>query len=149
MRIATYRCRWVNAFKDFDGNVLIDDVPIGNYTLHSLRSQTGILFSRQDIFRGSLLENITMGNASVSIDEVTNLANITGLIEFIQSQKEGYDTTNFGMAGLRLAKNTKSSSEITPPAADTTQMINCAELSCTRATCSSVRSLASSCSGLL
>lgn len=91
------------AFKEFEGNILIDDVPIGNYQLQSLRSQTGILLSRQDIFRGTLLENITMGNPDIPIEDVTNMANITGLIEFIQEQKEGYDTM-LDPAGKRLSQ---------------------------------------------
>ena len=91
------------AFKEFEGNILIDDVPIGNYQLQSLRSQTGILLSRQDIFRGTLLENITMGNPEIAIEDVTNMANITGLIEFIQEQKEGYDTL-LDPAGKRLSQ---------------------------------------------
>ncbi len=91
------------AFKDFEGNVLIDEVPVGNYNLHSLRLQTGILLNAQDIFKASLLDNLTMGNEAISISEVSALANVTGLIDFIQSQKEGYDTL-LDPAGKRLSK---------------------------------------------
>lgn len=91
------------AFNDFEGNVLIDEIPVGNYTLSSLRSQTGILLSLQDIFKGSLLENITMGNPDIALDEVIQLASITGLAEFVQSQKEGYDYL-LDPAGKRLPK---------------------------------------------
>ncbi|QEC68122.1 ATP-binding cassette domain-containing protein [Panacibacter ginsenosidivorans] len=79
------------AFKKFDGNILIDEIPIGNYSLQSLRAHTGILLSMQDIFKGSLLENITMGNEAVSLQEITTLAEITGLSELTEQQKEGYD----------------------------------------------------------
>ncbi len=90
-------------FKNFSGNVLIDSVPIGNYTLASLRSQTGILLTQQDIFNGTLLENITMGNTHLSIDDVANLAEKTGLLHFIQSLKDGYDTV-LDPQGKRLTK---------------------------------------------
>ena len=90
-------------FKDFDGNVLVDEVPIGNYNLQSIRLQTGILLNAQDIFKASLLDNLTMGNEAVSISEVSALANVTGLMDFIQSQKEGYDTL-LDPAGKRLSK---------------------------------------------
>lgn len=91
------------AFKDFEGSVLIDEVPVANYSLQSLRSQTGILLNAQDIFKGTLLDNLTMGNKTLTISEVTALANITGLIEFVQSQKEGYDT-QLDPTGKRLSK---------------------------------------------
>ena len=91
------------AFKDFHGNVLLDDVPIGNYSLNSIRSQTGILLNAQDIFKGSLLDNLTMGNEAINIGEVTAIANVTGLTEFVQAQKEGYDTL-LDPAGKKLSK---------------------------------------------
>ena len=91
------------AFKEFNGNVLLDDVPIGNYSLNSIRSQTGILLNAQDIFKGSLLDNLTMGNEVITIGEVTAIANVTGLTEFVQAQKEGYDTL-LDPAGKKLSK---------------------------------------------
>lgn len=91
------------AFREFEGAVLIDNVPVGNYNLHSLRSQTGILLSMQDIFKGSLLENITMGNTEITLQEVTALAEITGLSAFVEQLKEGYDYI-LDPAGKRLPK---------------------------------------------
>lgn len=80
------------AFKNFDGTILIDQIPIGNYQLDSLRSQTGILLSQQDIFNGSIWENITMGNKAVTPDEVGKLVEKCGLSSLIQSLPNGYDT---------------------------------------------------------
>lgn len=80
------------AFKSFDGQVLIDGLPISNFRLSSLRQQTGVLLNQQDIFRGTLLENITMGDPSIAISEIMGVAEYTGLIPFIQSQPQGFDT---------------------------------------------------------
>ncbi len=80
------------AYQHFEGNVLIDGLPVGNYQLASLRSQTGVLINQQDIFRGTLLENITMGNADITTEEIFQLAEKTGLAGFIQSHKQGFDT---------------------------------------------------------
>lgn len=79
------------AFKNFDGSILLDDAPIGNYNLNTVRSQTGILLSQQDIFNGTLLENITMGNPDITIKEVTNFTQKLGLSDFVNSHKEGFD----------------------------------------------------------
>ncbi len=92
------------SYTDFDGSILIDEVPLGNYNLDSLRSQTGVLMSQQDIFQGTLLENISLGNPSVTMDAVKEYAAKTGLTEFIASLKDGYDTV-LDPSGKRLAKN--------------------------------------------
>jgi len=79
------------AFTNFTGTILIDNAPIGNYSLKSLRSQTGILLSQQDIFNGTLLENLTMGSAEISIEEVNKLSDRLNLKDFIKTYKDGYD----------------------------------------------------------
>ena len=80
------------AYNQFEGNVMIDGLPIGNYQLTSLRSQTAVLLSQQDIFRGSLLDNLTMGDGSIPLPEIQEVAAVTGLSVFIQSAKQGLDT---------------------------------------------------------
>lgn len=80
------------AFTNFKGNILIDEVPVSNYTIESLRSNTGILLGSQDIFQGSLWQNITMGNEAITLEEVTKLAKLTGLDKYVQSCKNGYDS---------------------------------------------------------
>jgi len=94
------------AYKKFDGNILIDGAPIGNYQLRSLRSQTGVLLSQQDIFNGTLLENLTLGNHTISMEDVTALAKKIGLFSFIQTHKNGYDTI-LDPQGKRLPKKVR------------------------------------------
>ncbi|MFY7899063.1 MAG: peptidase domain-containing ABC transporter [Chitinophagaceae bacterium] len=94
------------AYKNFEGNILIDGAPIGNYQLRSLRSQTGVLLSQQDIFQGTLLENITLGNHTLTMDDVTALAKKIGLFSFIQTHKNGYDTV-LDPQGKRLPKKVR------------------------------------------
>lgn len=92
-------------YKNFTGSVLVDDVPIGNYQLDSLRAQTGILLSSQDIFHGTLLENITLGN-QVPMEQITALAAKTGLDHFVRSNSEGYEVV-LDPTGKRLSHQVK------------------------------------------
>lgn len=92
------------SYKDFEGAVLLNNVPIGNYDLASLRVQTGIMLSQQDIFEGSLLDNITMGNPQVSLQRVNELAEKTGLLSYVATLSRGYDT-ELDAAGIRLPRN--------------------------------------------
>lgn len=80
------------AFNNFTGSILLDGIPLGNYNLNSVRSHTGILLSQQDIFHGTIWENITMGSEEISYEEVTDLVNRCGLTSFVQSLQQGYDT---------------------------------------------------------
>lgn len=77
-------------YTEFGGNLLIEGVPIHSYDLYSLRSQTGIMLHQQEVFQGTIEENICMGNAAVTYAELDTLAEITGLKPFITSKKEGY-----------------------------------------------------------
>ncbi|MBK6992883.1 MAG: ATP-binding cassette domain-containing protein [Chitinophagaceae bacterium] len=78
-------------FTDFNGQILIDDTPVQHYNLDSLRSLTGIYLSQQDIFNGTLMENISMGNET-NQGEIIKLAEKIGLQSFIASLKFGFDT---------------------------------------------------------
>ncbi|HVG15960.1 MAG TPA: ATP-binding cassette domain-containing protein [Chitinophagaceae bacterium] len=92
------------AYADFTGSVLINDVPIGNYNLQSLRSQIGIVLSQQDVFAGTLWENITLGADNVDAAYITTLVQQTGLSSFVASLKEGFDT-GLDPTGNRLPRN--------------------------------------------
>ncbi|MEO8795142.1 MAG: ATP-binding cassette domain-containing protein [Daejeonella sp.] len=92
------------SYTDFKGAVLVDDVPMGNYNLDSLRAQTGVLLSQQDIFQGTLWENITMGNSELSMEQIKESASKTGLSDYIATLKDGYNTV-LDPTGKRLPRN--------------------------------------------
>jgi ATP-binding cassette, subfamily B, bacterial len=94
------------AYPSFEGSILLNKIPIGNYDLYDLRSHTGIMLNEQDIFRGTILENLTMGNTSIGMKEITYLADKIGFTEFITTNKNGYDTLLDPM-GKRLSNNIK------------------------------------------
>lgn len=90
------------AYADFNGSLTINDVPIGNYNPDSLRGEMGILFHQQDIFQGTLYENITLGNTSITTAKITELASKIGILDFLSSMKNGFDT-EIDAAGKRLS----------------------------------------------
>lgn len=92
------------AYPSFAGSVLINGIPIGNYNLEYLRSQTGIVLNQQDVFTGSLWENIALGNEDADSAYISRLTEVTGLSEFIGSLPKGFDTV-LDATGNRLPKN--------------------------------------------
>jgi ABC-type bacteriocin/lantibiotic exporter with double-glycine peptidase domain len=92
------------AYPDFNGAFLLDGVPLGNYDLNSVRSQMGVLMNQQDIFNGTVWENIALGNESISLDTVMNVSVKVGLNDFVATLKNGYDTM-LDPTGKRLPRN--------------------------------------------
>lgn len=90
------------SYTTFTGNLLINDIPIGNYHVDSLRSHTGIMLHMQEIFHGTLKENICLGENSISYHDMDKLAGIVGLKPFIDELKEGYNL-ELQPAGQRLS----------------------------------------------
>jgi ABC-type bacteriocin/lantibiotic exporter with double-glycine peptidase domain len=94
------------AFKNYTGHVLLNSAPVANYDVANLRRNTGILLGSQDIFQGTLWENLTMGNDAISLQQVNELCEITGLINFVKSSAKGYDTQLLPV-GNKLSENVR------------------------------------------
>ena len=92
------------AYTDFKGMILINDVPLGNYALDSVRSQTGVMMNVQDIFQGTIRENISLGEGDVAMESIVDLAGRVGLNDYVDTLGAGYDTM-LGPVGKRLPRN--------------------------------------------
>jgi ABC-type bacteriocin/lantibiotic exporter with double-glycine peptidase domain len=94
----------LGVFPDFSGALLVNGTPIGHYNLESLRKKTGILFPQENIFHGTLRENITLGREGIDQAYIESLAAAVGLQSFIISLPSGYDT-DLDPTGKRLPRN--------------------------------------------
>jgi ABC-type bacteriocin/lantibiotic exporter with double-glycine peptidase domain len=79
-------------YPDFKGTLLINKVPIKNYNLASLRKQTGILLQAQEIFDGTVWENISLGNKDVNPSLILETATNLGFADFLNHFPQGFDT---------------------------------------------------------
>jgi len=75
-----------------NGNLLVNGIPIKNYRVESYRQHIGVFYHEQDIFHGTLMENLTMGDKTITTNELLELADIVGLRSFITSLPNGFDT---------------------------------------------------------
>ena len=94
----------LGVYKDFNGSLSVQGIPIGNYNLESLRRKIGILFPQENIFHGTLWENITMGQKDIDKAYLIELSTQIGLQPFIASLPFGYDT-DLDPTGIRLPRN--------------------------------------------
>jgi ATP-binding cassette subfamily B protein len=74
------------------GIILMNDLPVQNLNLDEVRNNIGLMFNRLDIFNGSILENITLGNTEVDLKNVIYYSKKIGLDSFIHTKEQGFDT---------------------------------------------------------
>jgi ABC-type bacteriocin/lantibiotic exporter with double-glycine peptidase domain len=84
-------------FSDFNGVLLYNNLPINNYDLEFLRSKIGFYLNQDDIFKGTVLENINLGNESITNEKIMNLSSLLGIENFVINLKNGLDTETIAM----------------------------------------------------
>ncbi len=81
----------LSRFYEYDaGEICLDDKPIRDFTLKSLRSHVGIVLQDVFLFADTIYNNITLNNPEVSEELVYNVAREIGVHEFIESLPGGY-----------------------------------------------------------
>jgi ABC-type bacteriocin/lantibiotic exporter with double-glycine peptidase domain len=78
--------------RDFTGTLLYNGLPKQNLDLRSLREHIGDLSSQEDIFKDSILENITLGNPKIEMSRVLEIIDKLGLNEFVRESPDGINT---------------------------------------------------------
>lgn len=75
------------------GSVTIDGVDVRDVTLHSLRSQIGVVLQDSFLFNDTIMNNIRFGRPAATDDEVLAAAKLARAHDFIERLPEGYATT--------------------------------------------------------
>ena len=74
------------------GRVLIDGQDISKVTLHSLRSQMGIMLQDSFIFSGTIEDNIRYGKLDATTEEIIKSSKTVCADDFINRFQDGYQT---------------------------------------------------------
>ncbi len=72
------------------GQILLDDHPIENFSLNRLRASVGVVLQDVFLFSGSVLDNITLRNPAITIEQVHKAAIMIGMHDFIMQLPGGY-----------------------------------------------------------
>lgn len=81
----------INRFYEIEsGSITIDNIPVQEYTLSSLRKEIAIVLQDVFLFADTILNNITLFNSSISEEKVQDAAKKIGIHEFIMSLPNGY-----------------------------------------------------------
>lgn len=79
-------------YDSFSGSITYDNIPLGNWSKENLRFLIGDILAKEDIFKGTLLENISLGRPNISFEQIQEISAVTGLTESIENLPKGYDT---------------------------------------------------------
>jgi ATP-binding cassette subfamily B protein len=82
-----------NRFYDpTSGRILLDGIDIRTVTLHSLRSQLGVVPQEAFLFAGSIRTNLGFGRTGIFDEEIEEAIDVVGLRDLIARLPEGLDT---------------------------------------------------------
>lgn len=83
----------INRFYDVtDGSIRIDGFDVRDVTLHSLRTQIGVMLQDPFVFSGTILDNIRYGRLDATREEIIEASKVVRAHEFISKLPHGYDT---------------------------------------------------------
>ncbi len=80
------------SYMDFKGAIYINNIPLQNYSLENLRSNMGILLYEQDLFEGTLYENISLGRNDIFMEDIMAVAKELGIENFISFFPDSFET---------------------------------------------------------
>ncbi len=73
------------------GKILIDDVEVQDYELYNLRGHIGVVLQDVFLFHGSIFENLSFGDDSITLEQVQKAAKEIEVDDFINQLPGGYD----------------------------------------------------------
>ncbi len=91
----------------YDGTVSYNGIPFHNLSLTSLRSYIGDHGNQEDIFRGTLWENICLGHEDVDFQRIVWAVEQVGLSEYVKKLPLGYETELLP-GGLNLSRSVRT-----------------------------------------
>lgn len=80
------------ALEPNEGRILVNDININEYDILHLRSKISIIGSTNEIFKGTIRENIIISNPDCSIEELNDVINLVGLNDDLKSFTDGLNT---------------------------------------------------------
>ncbi|WP_162416103.1 peptidase domain-containing ABC transporter [Cyclobacterium roseum] len=78
--------------EDYQGNIIVNKLPMETLALEKLRSMIGDSLSRQSIFHGTIRENITVGNETITESKLREVLQLVGLSDYIYGLKDDLET---------------------------------------------------------
>ena len=82
-----------NIYPIKSGNIFIGNIDIQNISNHTLRKLIAVVPQQIDLFNGTVIDNIAIGDSSPDLARVVQLCELLGIHQFITQLKDGYFCT--------------------------------------------------------
>ena len=93
-------------YEPSSGEILIDDVPLSKWHLHTLRQNMSIVMQDTFLFSDTIADNVRFGKPSASIEDVIAACDLACATPFITELEDGY-RTQIGERGVGLSGGQK------------------------------------------
>ncbi|MEO9167212.1 MAG: ABC transporter ATP-binding protein [Aestuariivirga sp.] len=84
------------------GRITIDGVDLNNISLKAWRNQIGYVPQELTLLRGTIADNIVLGDDKLTRDDIENALRLAGAFEFVSELPQGIDT-DIGTMGAKLS----------------------------------------------
>ncbi|GGI58307.1 peptidase domain-containing ABC transporter [Winogradskyella haliclonae] len=74
------------------GRIFLNDTSISNLSLNSYRSNLGLVLSDETPFEGTIKENLTLSDASITTSTIETVLKVVGLTDYLKETELGLDT---------------------------------------------------------
>jgi ABC-type bacteriocin/lantibiotic exporter with double-glycine peptidase domain len=74
------------------GSICFNDLPVGNYQMNNIRMNTGTCINGDELFNGTIEDNITLGREQITTNDVIEVIDLLMLKDFIKSLPLGLNT---------------------------------------------------------
>ncbi|MDL2231282.1 ABC transporter ATP-binding protein/permease [Porphyromonadaceae bacterium OttesenSCG-928-L07] len=88
------------------GEVAIDGVNVKNYSSDELHAKVGIVLQNNELFSGTIMDNLKWGNPEAAPEEIEQVAKTAQAHDFITSFPDGYNT-RLGRGGVNISGGQK------------------------------------------
>ncbi|WP_281615530.1 peptidase domain-containing ABC transporter [Flammeovirga sp. SubArs3] len=85
-----------------EGHIIIGDININYLSRSSLRNTIGVVPQQIELFKGSVIENIALGELHPNVEKVISICKDLGIIDFIESLPNGFQS-EIGEKGSTLS----------------------------------------------
>ena len=102
----------LNLYPLKEGKIFIGDFDITYYSHNSLRNYIGVVPQQIDLFNGTIIENIAIGDPAPDLERIIQLCRSTGADQFIEKMADSY-YSKIGEKGTNLSGGQKQRIGIT------------------------------------
>ena len=75
-----------------EGSIKVGGVDVRNYDIHTLRNQVSMVLQKNELFSGTIKDNLRWGNPNATDEEMIHACKLSCADDFIQTFPDGYDT---------------------------------------------------------